>query len=352
MKPPHLRAPPGTPAGGRRGPDPPPPRPHATHSRVRGLEEPRCGPVIAPPPPSGPHLLLGLAAGLVDGILVLFGGLARVLLLLVILGRLREGSGGGTVSSRITAPPQFPLIPPNFPQFPPIPPPRSPCCCCSQDGGGERMRRGGGGREAGAGRGGGGVTSGVTSGSAAAGRRHGDLQRLRGEQGGRPHLPAGPLRAAQRHREDLQLPPRPRPAPARREGRRRLRAARRHPSGSRRARNQWCRGQRALHGRRLFAIGSQLSPEVGSSGIEMLETDTFKLHCFQTLTGIKFVVLADPRQAGIDALLRKIYEIYSDFALKNPFYSLEMPIRCELFDQNLKLALEVAEKAGSFGPGS
>jgi len=102
----------------------------------------------------------------------------------------------------------------------------------------------------------------------------------------------------------------------------------------------------------LFAIGSQLSPEQGSSGIEMLETDTFKLHCFQTLTGIKFVVLADPRQAGIDSLLRKIYEIYSDFALKNPFYSLEMPIRCELFDQNLKLALEVAEKAGTFGPGS
>ncbi|RLV93708.1 hypothetical protein DV515_00013397 [Chloebia gouldiae] len=56
--------------------------------------------------------------------------------------------------------------------------------------------------------------------------------------------------------------------------------------------------------------------------------------------GIKFMVLADPRQTGIDALLRKIYEIYSDFALKNPFYSLEMPIRCELFDQNLKLALE------------
>ncbi|KAF6106813.1 trafficking protein particle complex 4 [Phyllostomus discolor] len=103
---------------------------------------------------------------------------------------------------------------------------------------------------------------------------------------------------------------------------------------------------------KLFAIGSQLSPEQGSSGIEVLETDTFKLHCFQTLTGIKFVVLADPRQAGIDSLLRKIYEIYSDFALKNPFYSLEMPIRCELFDQNMKLALEVAEKAGTYGPGS
>lgn len=35
----------------------------------------------------------------------------------------------------------------------------------------------------------------------------------------------------------------------------------------------------------LFAIASQLSPEPKSSGIEVLEADTFKLHCFQTLTG-------------------------------------------------------------------
>ena len=38
----------------------------------------------------------------------------------------------------------------------------------------------------------------------------------------------------------------------------------------------------------LFAIASQLSPEPKSSGIEILETDTFKLHCFQTLTGKTF----------------------------------------------------------------
>lgn len=35
----------------------------------------------------------------------------------------------------------------------------------------------------------------------------------------------------------------------------------------------------------LFAIASQLSPEPKSSGIEVLEADTFKLYCFQTLTG-------------------------------------------------------------------
>lgn len=37
---------------------------------------------------------------------------------------------------------------------------------------------------------------------------------------------------------------------------------------------------------RLFAIGSQLSPEARSSGIEVLETDSFRLHCMQTMTGM------------------------------------------------------------------
>ncbi|XP_058519779.1 trafficking protein particle complex subunit 4 isoform X1 [Ochotona princeps] len=47
----------------------------------------------------------------------------------------------------------------------------------------------------------------------------------------------------------------------------------------------------------LFAIGSQLSPEQGSSGIEMLETDTFKLHCFQTLTDHKLAPACVPSGA-------------------------------------------------------
>lgn len=96
----------------------------------------------------------------------------------------------------------------------------------------------------------------------------------------------------------------------------------------------------------LFAIASQLSPEPKSSGIEILEADTFKLHCFQTLTGVKFMVVAEPIQAGLEVLLKKIYELYADYALKNPFYSLEQPLRCELFDQNLSVLLESFEKTG------
>merc|ERR1712025_104404 len=66
----------------------------------------------------------------------------------------------------------------------------------------------------------------------------------------------------------------------------------------------------------FFALAVQLSPEQGSSGIQELETDTFKLQCFQTVTGVKFLVVCDPKQMGVDQLLDKIYELYADFALK------------------------------------
>lgn len=95
----------------------------------------------------------------------------------------------------------------------------------------------------------------------------------------------------------------------------------------------------------LFALASQLSPEPKSSGIEVLEADTFKLHCFQTLTGVKFMIVSEPGQVGLDALLRKIYELYADYALKNPFYSLDMPIRCELFESNLQSLLDQPDKS-------
>ncbi|XP_011178573.1 trafficking protein particle complex subunit 4 [Zeugodacus cucurbitae] len=96
----------------------------------------------------------------------------------------------------------------------------------------------------------------------------------------------------------------------------------------------------------LYAFASQLSPEPKSSGIEVLEADTFTLHCFQTLTGVKFIIISETGLSGMDMLLRKIYELYSDYVLKNPFYALEMPIRCELFENKLKVLLEMVEKTG------
>jgi len=71
------------------------------------------------------------------------------------------------------------------------------------------------------------------------------------------------------------------------------------------------------------------------------------LQCFQATTGnynanniiiiigTKFYMVAEPNQSDLDSILQKIYNLYADYVLKNPFYELEQPIRCEQFDIEL-----------------
>lgn len=81
----------------------------------------------------------------------------------------------------------------------------------------------------------------------------------------------------------------------------------------------------------MYAIAAlQIVPQKDRfcTGIEAMETNNFRLNCYQTLTGVKFLVISDLNDStNKDLLLRKIYELYVDYALKNPFYKLEMPIR-------------------------
>jgi hypothetical protein len=46
-------------------------------------------------------------------------------------------------------------------------------------------------------------------------------------------------------------------------------------------------------------------------------------------------VVATPDSDDLDRMLRAVYELHSDYVLKNPFYENDMPIKCELFDLNL-----------------
>ncbi|KAM0330415.1 hypothetical protein ACHAPQ_006391 [Fusarium lateritium] len=78
--------------------------------------------------------------------------------------------------------------------------------------------------------------------------------------------------------------------------------------------------------------GSRPEP---SSGLEVLETENFRMQCFNTMTGTKFLLFTDTTQANVDVTIRKIYDLYADYVMKNPFYSLEMPIRCDIFDRKL-----------------
>mmetsp|Transcript_26580 Transcript_26580/g.26828 ORF Transcript_26580/g.26828 Transcript_26580/m.26828 type:complete len:142 (+) Transcript_26580:17-442(+) len=101
--------------------------------------------------------------------------------------------------------------------------------------------------------------------------------------------------------------------------------------------NDWLRMGSTFHG--LHAIASQVAPVV-SNGIEKLETDTLKLQCFQSLTGVKFVITATPGTQELDILLQGVYELYADYVLKNPFYEMDMPIRCELFTRHVDKLLQ------------
>ncbi|PON66568.1 Sybindin-like protein [Trema orientale] len=56
--------------------------------------------------------------------------------------------------------------------------------------------------------------------------------------------------------------------------------------------------------------------------------------------GTKFFVVSEPGTQHMEGLLKYIYELYTDYVLKNPFYEMEMPIRCELFDINLTQAVQ------------
>ncbi len=71
------------------------------------------------------------------------------------------------------------------------------------------------------------------------------------------------------------------------------------------------------------------------SGLEVLESENFRLQCFNTITGTKFLLFTDTTQANVDVTIRRIYEMYADYVMKNPFYQLEMPVRCDMFDRKL-----------------
>ncbi|KAK5117664.1 hypothetical protein LTR62_005087 [Meristemomyces frigidus] len=72
-----------------------------------------------------------------------------------------------------------------------------------------------------------------------------------------------------------------------------------------------------------------------TTGIESLESSHFRLTCYQTATGVKFLLFTSPEQPNTEVVVRRCYEIFGDFVMKNPFYNLEMPVRVEKFERAL-----------------
>ena len=81
------------------------------------------------------------------------------------------------------------------------------------------------------------------------------------------------------------------------------------------------------------------------SGIQTIETPSTRIHCYESVTGTKFLLITDARipSAAGDAL-KLVYEAYTDYVLKNPFYSANQPFNFEFFNTKLKKICDQIEK--------
>ncbi|CAK9438544.1 uncharacterized protein LODBEIA_P27680 [Lodderomyces beijingensis] len=99
------------------------------------------------------------------------------------------------------------------------------------------------------------------------------------------------------------------------------------------------------HNAAILANGKQLGSDSNRSGLKSLETDLFNLYIFQTVSGLKFILITtsnldDFQVKSTNELFNLLYVAYTDYVMKNPFYSLDMPIKCSLFDVRVKELLK------------
>jgi hypothetical protein len=59
-------------------------------------------------------------------------------------------------------------------------------------------------------------------------------------------------------------------------------------------------------------------------------------------SGTKFLIITDPLHQNVDALQKKVYDLYSNYVMKNPFHTPEMPIRSDQFDVGLSKLISEA----------
>ncbi|CAA15613.2 trafficking protein particle complex subunit 4, putative [Plasmodium reichenowi] len=87
----------------------------------------------------------------------------------------------------------------------------------------------------------------------------------------------------------------------------------------------------------LYEKKTNIFQSLEKKGIETIEGDGFKIQCYDTLTGIKiFIVHKDDLNIEMNTYLKRVYELYSDIILKNPFYDIDMPIRSAVFNEQIE----------------
>jgi hypothetical protein len=69
-------------------------------------------------------------------------------------------------------------------------------------------------------------------------------------------------------------------------------------------------------------------------------TKEYKLHYFESLTGLRFALTTDPSVGRLTKILRNFYKLYVDMCVKNPLYKLGTPIDSPQFLAKIQNAIE------------
>ncbi|XP_067411110.1 trafficking protein particle complex subunit 1 [Emydura macquarii macquarii] len=89
----------------------------------------------------------------------------------------------------------------------------------------------------------------------------------------------------------------------------------------------------------LFSMRSfvgKMSPLDMKDGFLAFQTSKYKLHYYETPTGLKIVMNTDLGVGNVRDVLHQIYSnIYVEFVVKNPLCNLNEPIQSELFRAKL-----------------
>jgi hypothetical protein len=94
----------------------------------------------------------------------------------------------------------------------------------------------------------------------------------------------------------------------------------------------------------LFALKNfcqKLSPTQPGGIVKNYSTDVYSLHYFESLTGLRFVLLTSRGSRDLSGVLRDIYlNVYVDTVIRNPLYVPGKSIQSQLFLSKLDSSIK------------
>jgi len=87
----------------------------------------------------------------------------------------------------------------------------------------------------------------------------------------------------------------------------------------------------------LKQLSQRISPKApNETSFRFFKTNTYKLHYFESLSGLKIIMNTDPGVGDLREVLQFLYaNIFVEYVTKNPLASPDEPVECELFVANL-----------------